>query len=240
MKEHVMESIITIIQQWVSSGSLLLAAGGAFAGGILAGLCPCVLMMVPLLIGFIGGMAGEMTTKRSFVFTMVFIFGFSLELALLFTVGLAAAPFLQSTYMTYFVAAICILLGLHFMGLVKIPIKIQYKAPKHTGLLGAALFGFMFGFTSMPCTGPVLLLLVSVIPAMDPVVGGIMILFYGIGQCLLILIVGTFAGTARQMLASQRFSTANLVFQRAAGILLILVGLYIGADSFLPGLGLGL
>jgi cytochrome c-type biogenesis protein len=144
MKEHVMESIITIIQQWVSSGSLLLAAGGAFAGGILAGLCPCVLMMVPLLIGFIGGMGGEMTTKRSFVFTMVFILGFSLELALLFTVGLAAAPFLQSTYMTYFVAAICVLLGLHFMGVVKIPIgKIQYKAPKHTGLLGAALFGFM-------------------------------------------------------------------------------------------------
>lgn len=169
-----MESIIAMIQQWISSGSLLLAAGGAFAGGILAGLCPCVIMMVPLLIGFIGGMGGEMTTKRSFLFAMVFILGFSLELALLFTVGLAAAPFLQSQYMTYFVAAICVLLGLHFMGVVKIPIgKIQHKAPKHTGFLGAALFGFMFGFTSMPCTGPVLLLLVSVIPAMDPVVGGI-------------------------------------------------------------------
>lgn len=241
MKEHVMESIIAMIQQWISSGSLLLAAGGAFAGGILAGLCPCVIMMVPLLIGFIGGMGGEMTTKRSFLFAMVFILGFSLELALLFTVGLAAAPFLQSQYMTYFVAAICVLLGLHFMGVVKIPIgKIQHKAPKHTGFLGAALFGFMFGFTSMPCTGPVLLLLVSVIPAMDPVVGGITILFYGIGQCLLILIVGTFAGTARQMLASERFNTANLVFQKAAGILLVLVGLYIGADSILPGLGLGL
>ncbi len=233
-----MESVIAMIQQWVSSGSLLLAAGGAFAGGILAGLCPCIIMMVPLLIGFMGGMGGEMTTKRSFLFTMVFILGFSLELALLFTVGLAAAPFLQSQYMTYFVAATCVLLGLHFMGVVKIPIKFRFKAPKHIGLLGAALFGFMFGFTSMPCTGPVLLLLVSVIPAMDPVVGGIMILFYGIGQCLLILIVGTFAGTARQMLASQRFNTANLVFQKAAGILLVVVGLYIGLYSIWPGLEL--
>ena len=41
-------------------------------------------------------------------------------------------------------------------------------------------------------TGPILLLLVSVIPAMNPVVGGTMILFYGLGQCLLILLVGTF------------------------------------------------
>ncbi len=236
-----MESIIALVQHWVSSGSLALAAGGAFAGGILAGLCPCVIIMVPLLIGFIGGMGGDMTTKRSFLFTMVFILGFSLELALLFTVGLAAAPLLQSDYMTLLVAAICVLSGLHFMNLVKIPLgKTNYKPPRLTGLLGAGVLGFMFGFTSMPCTGPILVLLVSVIPAMNPVVGGIMILFYGIGQCLLILIVGTFAGSARQILASQRFHAANLVFQKAAGGLLVLVGVYIGADSLLPGLGLGL
>jgi cytochrome c-type biogenesis protein len=236
-----MESLMAAIQQWVSSGSLVFAAGGAFAGGILAGLCPCVIVMVPLLIGFIGGMGDEMTTKRSFLFTLVFVLGFSLELALLFTVGLAAAPFLQSEYMVYLVAGVCILLGLYFMDLVKIPMgRTHYKPPKHTGLLGAAIFGFLFGFTSMPCTGPILLVLVGVIPAMNPVVGGIMILFYGIGQCLLILIVGTFAGAARQVLASQRFTTANLVFKRAAGILLILVGIYIGADSIFPGLGLGL
>jgi cytochrome c-type biogenesis protein len=230
-----MESIIAVVQQWVSSGSLALAAGGAFAGGVLAGLCPCVIVMVPLLIGFIGGI-GEMTTKRSFLFTLVFVLGFSLELALLFTVGLAAAPFLQSPYMTYLVAAICVLLGLHFMDLVKIPIgKTNFRPPKHTGLLGAAVLGFMFGFTSMPCTGPILLLLVSVIPAMNPVVGGIMILFYGLGQCLLILLVGTFAGAARQMMTSQRFNTANLVFKKVGGVLLILVGMYIGADSLFPG-----
>ncbi len=182
-----------------------------------------------------------MTTKRSFLFTLVFVLGFSLELALLFTVGLAAAPFLQSEYMVYIVAGVCILFGLYFMDLVKIPIgKAAYKPPKHTGLLGAAILGFLFGFTSMPCTGPILLVLVGVIPAMNPVVGGIMILFYGIGQCLLILLVGTFAGTARQVLASQRFTSANLVFKRAAGILLILVGIYIGADSMFPGLALGL
>jgi len=202
---------------------------------------PCVLVMVPLLIGFIGGMGEDMSAKKSFLFTLVFILGFSLELAILFTVGLAAAPFLQSEYMIYVVAGICILLGLHFMDLFHIPIPIsQDKLPKYTGYLGAAVFGFMFGLVSLPCTGPALLLIVSVIPVAGAFVGGVMMLFYGIGHCMLILAVGTSAGAARHLLGSERMHSTNLIVKRAAGVLLTLVGLYIGAGALLPGLGLGL
>jgi cytochrome c biogenesis protein CcdA len=197
--------------------------------------------MVPLLIGFIGGMGEDMTAKKSFLFTLVFILGFSLELAVLFTVGLAAAPFLQSEYMVYVVAGICILLGLHFMDLFHIPLSIsQERLPKYTGLLGAAVFGFLFGLISLPCTGPALLLIVSVIPLKGPVFGGVMMLFYGIGHCLLILAVGTSAGAARHLLGSARMHSANLVVKRVAGALLAGVGLYIGVGTLFPGLGLGL
>jgi cytochrome c biogenesis protein CcdA len=236
-----MESIFAVVQQWVSSGSLVLAAVGSFVGGALTALNPCVLVMVPLLIGFIGGMNEEMTAWKSFLFTLVFIAGFSLELAILFTVGLAAAPFLQSEYMVYVVAAICILLGLHFMELVQIPLPIsQDKLPKFTGFLGAALFGFMFGLVSLPCTGPALLLIVSVIPVKGPLFGGTMMLFYGIGHCLLILAVGTSAGAARHLLGSERMHTANLVVKKAAGALLACVGLYIAVGTLFPELGIGM
>src|SRR5512139_2218916 len=110
-----MEFAAGIVQQWVSSGSLWIAAVGSFVGGAMTAMNPCVLVMVPLLIGFIGGIGEQMTARRSFLFTLVFILGYSVELALLFTVGLAAAPFLQSGSMVYVVAAICVLLGLHFM-----------------------------------------------------------------------------------------------------------------------------
>lgn len=233
-----MESIFAIVQQWVSSGSLVLAGTGAFVGGALTALNPCVLVMVPLLIGFIGGMGEEMTTQKSFLFTVVFVLGFSLELAILFSVGLAAAPFLQSKYMIYVVAVICILLGLHFMDLFHIPLPIsQDKLPKHTGYLGAALFGFMFGLVSLPCTGPALLLIVSVIPVKGPLFGGIMMLFYGIGHSLLIVAVGTSAGAARHILGSTKLHTANLVVKRAAGALLGAVGIYIAVGALFPSLG---
>jgi len=236
-----MESMLGFVQGWVSSGSIWLAAGGAFVGGGLTAMNPCVLVMVPLLIGFIGGMDENMTAAKSFLLTLVFILGFSVELAVLFTVGLAAAPFLQSQYMVYVVAAICVVLGLHFMDLVHIPLPIsQDRLPKHTGFVGAALFGFMFGLISLPCTGPALLLIVSVIPLKGALFGGVMMLFYGIGHCLLILAVGTSAGAARHILGSTRMHSANLVLKKAAGALLAGVGLYIGVGALFPSLGIGL
>ncbi|MCA1960869.1 MAG: hypothetical protein LDL33_08730 [Desulfomonile sp.] len=236
-----MESFFAIVQQWISSGSIWLAAGGSFVGGALTALNPCVLVMVPLLIGFIGGMDENMTAWKSFLFTAVFILGFSVELAVLFTVGLAAAPFLQSQYMVYVVAGICILLGLHFMDVFHIQLPIsQDKLPKYTGFLGVALFGFMFGLVSLPCTGPALLLIVSVIPLKGALFGGVMMLSYGIGHSLLILAVGTSAGAAKHLISSQKMHSANLVLKKAAGALLAGVGLYIGVGAMFPGLGIGM
>jgi len=140
--------------------------------------------------------------------------------------------------MIYVVAVICILLGLHFMDLVHIPLPIsQDKLPKHTGYLGAVLFGFMFGLVSLPCTGPALLLIVSVIPVKGALFGGVMMLFYGIGHCLLIVAVGTSAGAARHILGSASLHSANMFVKKAAGALLGIVGLYIAIGALFPSLG---
>ncbi len=236
-----MESIFQAIQQWVSAGSIWPAIAGAFIGGAMTAMSPCIIAMVPLLIGYIAGMEGEVTTLRSFVFTLVFVLGFSLELALLFTVGFAAAPFLQSEYMVYVLALLCVLLGLHFLELFRIPFSVsQDRIPKITGLVGAAVFGFMFGLVSLPCTGPALLLIVSVIPVKGFVVGGTMMLLYGVGHCLLILAIGSSTGVAGRLLGSRRLNTATLCAKKAGGVLLTLVGLYIGLGAFFPGMGLGL
>jgi cytochrome c-type biogenesis protein len=232
-----METLAGIIQQWLSSGSLFMAGTGAFVGGALTALNPCVLVMVPLLIGFIGGMGRDINMKQSFLYTVIFVIGFSLELAVLFGLGWAAAPFLQSKYMVYAVAVICILLGLHFMEIFQIPMPIsQDRIPKFTGFVGAAVFGFMFGLISLPCTGPALLLIVSLIPVKGALFGGVAMLFYGVGHCLLIVVVGTSAGAARHILTSQRMHRANLVLKRCAGALLALVGVYIGVGALWPGL----
>ncbi len=214
-----------------------MAAGGSFVGGALTAMNPCVIVMVPLLIGFIGGMGEEMTTWKSFLFTLVFNLGFSVELAILFSVGLAAAPFLQSQYMVYVVAAICILLGLHFMDIFHIQLPIsQDKLPKYTGYLGAALFGFMFvscRSRAQAGSAPDR----KCYPLKGALFGGLMMLFYGIGHCLLILAVGTSAGAAKHLIGSTKMHSANLVLKKAAGALLAGVGIYIAVGALFPSIG---
>jgi cytochrome c biogenesis protein CcdA len=103
--------------------------------------------------------------------------------------------------------------------------------------VGALLFGFMFGLVSLPCTGPALLLIVSLIPVKGAMFGGVMMLFYGIGHCLLIVAVGTSAGAARHLLGSAKLHSANMVVKKAAGALLGIVGLYIAVGALFPSLG---
>jgi len=60
------------------------------------------------------------------------------------------------------------------------------------------------------------------------------------GHCLLVLIVGTSAGAAKRLMGSRRFGTVNLHMKRAGGVLLTLLGTYIGIGAFFPALGIGL
>lgn len=220
-----METLQESLAPLIESGGVL-AFAGALVGGLLTAMNPCVLAMVPLIMGFVGGQK-EVTVRRSFLYSLVFVFGFSAELALLFTVMAAAAPYLRPEWMNYVVAAICILLGLHFLELFHLPIAVsQDRMPKCTGFVGALVFGFLFGLISLPCTGPALALIVSLIPVKGNLFGGGLMLSYGLGHCALIVLVGTSMGVARRLIESKGAQKATKVLKKIAAVLIILVGIY--------------
>ncbi|HNV70618.1 MAG TPA: cytochrome c biogenesis protein CcdA, partial [Candidatus Ozemobacteraceae bacterium] len=98
----------------VIASSTWLAPAAAFGGGVLTALNPCVLATVPLIIGVVGGYAqGDGAWKRALGFSFFFVFGFALELAVLFSVSAAFAPYLTGPSWKYVIAAICFFLGLH-------------------------------------------------------------------------------------------------------------------------------
>jgi hypothetical protein len=61
-----------------------------------------------------------------------------------------------------------------------------------------------------------------------------------VGHCLLILIVGTSVGAAKKLIGSRRLGAVNLYMKRAGGVLLTVLGTYIGIGAFFPVLGIGL
>jgi hypothetical protein len=83
-----------------------------------------------------------------------------------------------------------------------------------------------------------LLLILSIIPVKGNLFGGVMMTFYGIGHCILILVVGTSAGAARHILSSKRIHGANSLVKKSAGALLTILGVYILFGEIAPKFGL--
>lgn len=213
--------------QMIQSGGLL-AFLGAFLGGLLMSLNPCVLIIIPLVMGFIGGLKDGVSTKKAFLYSLLMVLGYAIQLALLFTVMASLAPYLKGVWMNYVIAVICIILGLHFLEVFQIPLPIsQDKLPKYTGAFGAIVFGFLFGFISLPCTGPVLLLIIALIPVKGSLFGGGLMLCYGLGQWFMVIVAGTSVGVARNLIESKGAQKTVSIFKKVAAILIIGVGLYL-------------
>ncbi|RCK81253.1 MAG: c-type cytochrome biogenesis protein [Candidatus Ozemobacter sibiricus] len=207
--------------------SAWLAPLAAFVGGALTALNPCVLATVPLIIGVVGGYApGEGAWKRAAGFSFFFVVGFALELAVLFSVSAAVAPYLTGPSWRYVIAAICFFLGLHLLLEFQIPAVVSLPAGKWGGIAGVTMLGFLFGLVSMPCSGPVLMLLASLVPELGVPRAGTLLFFYGVGHSILILIAGISVGTVQALADARGMHRAVRVVKKIAAVLILGVGLY--------------
>ncbi|MDP8256735.1 MAG: cytochrome c biogenesis protein CcdA [Candidatus Alcyoniella australis] len=199
-----------------------------FLGGLLTASNPCVLAMIPLTIGFVSGDNAIKSTKRAFIFSLLFVLG----LAVMFTgMGIAAALLGKlfgrvSSVWNLVVAGVCLLMGLHLTGLLKIPIPQLNVNPKLKGTAGAFVLGLLFGVVSAPCAAPMLVVLLAYIAGSGSsvVYGGLLLLAYASGHCALIVVAGTSMGAAKAVIENKRLTSATNLLRRAAGVLIIVVG----------------
>ncbi len=147
---------------------------------------------------------------------------------MLFLASWAAGSILQGSWWSYVAAAVCLLMGLHLIGLLNLripaPSGIQ---PKHKGLIGALLLGLLFGLVSMPCAGPILLVLLAIVPVKGAAFGAVLLVAYSIGHCALILVGGTSMGVVQKLADSRGWQTANRALKTLAGLLILAVGVYL-------------
>ena len=98
---------------------------------------------------------------------------------------------------------------------------------KRQGYLGAFLLGLLFGLVSTPCAVPILAVLLAFVAEKGNVLYGALLLFvYALGHSALVLAAGTSVGAAKSLIESKGLRTAHGVLQKAAGILIIGLGLY--------------
>lgn len=202
----------------------------AFVGGLLTAANPCVIAMVPLMVGYVAGQGTE--SKRhvvhSLLLSLTFAIGLTLMFAVLFLATWAASSILQATWWSYVAGGVCLLMGLHLLGVLHIRIPAPAGVqPKQKGFIGALLLGLLFGLVSLPCAGPVLLALLAVVPLKGAAFGATLLVAYSMGHCGLVLVGGTSMGLVQRMADSKGWNRGMDILRRLAGVLIIGVGVWV-------------
>ena len=208
-----------------------LAPLAAFLGGLLTASNPCVLVMVPLMIAFITGNEQTVGVKRSLIFSGLFVLGLSITFTILGIIAALGGRLFGNvgSYWKYIVSLVALVMGVHLLGFFRfsfsIPVNTKFL---RKGKLSSLSLGMLFGIVSTPCAVPILLLLLTYIATKGSSIlyGGILLFFYALGHCLLILLAGASMGAAKAFIESKGARKVNSILRKIAGVLVILVGLY--------------
>ncbi|MGF1649252.1 MAG: cytochrome c biogenesis CcdA family protein [Hyphomicrobiaceae bacterium] len=146
--------------------------------GLISFLSPCVLPLVPPYLGYLGGTTISQATAqegldravwlRVVTGSVFFVLGFT---TVFVSMG-AGASFFGQVIQTHretlsmIAGSIIIVFGLHFMGVLRIPLlfaQARYEADvQGATYLGAFVIGLAFAFGWTPCIGPVLATVLTV------------------------------------------------------------------------------
>jgi cytochrome c-type biogenesis protein len=224
-----MESILSNIAD-VINNSPGLAYLFVFLGGLISASSPCVLAIVPLVIGFVGGYS-EGNKKKAIVYALVFALGLSITFTILGAIASLMGRLFGDVgkFWYYLAAGVAIIMGLYLIGVLKfkLPQPVILKT-KHKGIVGAFLLGLLFGAVSSPCATPVLAVILAFVATKGRVIYGTSLLFvYAVGHCALIVLAGIFTGFVENYAKSKGVSNFSSLTKKISGILICLAGLYI-------------
>ncbi|RID92237.1 cytochrome c biogenesis protein CcdA [Gemmobacter lutimaris] len=221
----------------IFDAGLLPAMLVALAGGILSFLSPCVLPIVPPYLAYMGGISmpelreGQAAARRRIILpALFFVLGLSTVFLFLgFTASAFGAFFLKNQELFARISgAVVIVLGLHFLGLFRIPIldrEARLDAGDRGGsAAGAYLLGLAFAFGWTPCIGPQLGAILSLAANEANLARGTALLaVYALGLGLPFLLAALFI--ERAMGVMTRLKPYMKTIERLMGLLLVIVGL---------------
>jgi len=209
-----------------------LAFPACFLGGIISSASPCVLAMIPLVIGYVGGYA-EGSQKKALQYSLMFTLGLTITFTVLGIIAGALGRLFGDVgrFWNYILPPVAVLLGLYLFFSDKLNLYIglsQRFLPKRKALLGAFLIGLFFGIVASPCATPVLAVILTFAASKQNIAySGGLLLAYALGHWVLVLGAGISAGFAQRVLASKGISNFSTYSKKAAGVILIGVGIYL-------------
>ncbi len=202
----------------------------AFGAGLVSIFSPCVLPLLPAIVAS--------STDRGRYRPIAIVLGLSISFTVM---GLVASAFgaAFAAFSSYFFGAAILLIiamgvwmlfDLHLpynaprLGLMDRVSKKTYDIPTE-GVASGLLLGLALGIVWLPCTGPVLATILTWVAAKgDVATGGLLLLIYSLGFAVPMLGIA-YSTRFSSSLAGK--SAKTIWIKRAAGVVLIIVGVYL-------------
>lgn len=226
-----MESLLANIGEIIQTQGWL-AFPACFLAGIISSASPCVLAMIPLVIGYVGGYA-EGSQRKAIQYSLVFVLGLTITFTVLGIIAGAMGRLFGDvgSFWNYVLPPVAILLGLYLLlsEVLNLNIGISQRfMPRKRALIGAFLMGLFFGILASPCATPVLAVILTLAATQKEIAySGGLLLAYALGHWVLVLGAGISAGFAQRVLDSKGISNFSSYSKKAAGVILIGVGVYL-------------
>jgi len=214
-------------------GAALIAIAASFIWGVLSILLsPCHLASIPLIVGFIDEQ-GKISTKRAFWISFLFAAGILITIGLVGAITAAAGRLMGDVgrYGNYFVAVIFFLVGLHLLDVIPMPFAgAGQVSMKRKGLFAAFILGLVFGIAIGPCTFAYMAPMLAItfkLAATNIIYGVLLLFFYGLGHCSVIVFAGTFTEFVEHYLNWNEKSKGAVILKKICGVLVLAAGLYL-------------
>ncbi|PPD07488.1 MAG: cytochrome C biogenesis protein, partial [Methylocystis sp.] len=212
------------------------------AAGLLSFLSPCVLPLVPPYLTYLAGVSMEdleletrSAARRDILLSSIlFVLGFTTVFVALGATASAFGGVLRANMhiLSWVAGGIIILMGLHFIGLLKVDLLYREKRAeiaKPMGLFGSYVMGLAFAFGWTPCIGPILAAILAVAGTQETVpLGAALLATYSLGLGLPFIGAGLALGRFLAFVA--RFRRHFGKVEKVVGVLLVFTGV-----AFLTG-----
>lgn len=194
------------IRALLSGGNILYILGGFFIFGLLLSLTPCVFPMVPILSSVIVSHGSDMTTKKAFLLSMVYVQAMAITYTIAGVIAGLSGAGVQAAFQTPWViigfSAVFVLLALSMFGLfeIQMPQGLQSYLNRKTegrgkGYTTIAIMGLLSALIVGPCVAaPLAAALGFISQTGDAFLGGMALYALSMGMGVPLLIVGTGAG----------------------------------------------
>ncbi|NEP09696.1 MAG: cytochrome c biogenesis protein CcdA [Symploca sp. SIO2C1] len=190
----------------------------AFGGGLIASLSPCILGLLPVNLSYIG--TRQIKSRwDAFIKAGLFVLGVVTMLSLLGLFASLATAIMVGYrgYINIAVGVLIILMGLCFLGIVRLPLPQTNLRLPITGSYGV---GLTFALVSSPCSSPLLYSFVAAAAATNSqIYSTLTMVSYALGYTAVIFFASLFTGLAKQTRLLLKYSEQIVRFGCVALIL---------------------